>query len=215
MADKRKFEIWFAILIIFLVVVAFLVIKVRDKTFTYKGKSGEYNFDIVQIGTVTFYKPHVFYESKEYVYAFRNKPQDLVGISLEENIASKLNRPKGLKDLYVTKDINLSSQIQNSVSIVVAPLLSILGRNEYGIYKTRITNAYTSYHAGDPVAPVVDCTTVNLNAKVNKTVGVISIRLGEENRVYSDGECIVIEGKDTDGLIKSGEKFAYHLIGVF
>lgn len=216
MVNKRKFEVLVAWIIVLAVIVSFIILKVRTAdTFTYEGKKGIFKFDIEQIGSVTFFRPHVLYKGKEYIYAFRNKPQDLEDISLEEGIANKLNRLGGLKDLYITKDVNLSSQIQGSVSIVVAPMISILGRSDFGIYKARVTSAYTSHHAGEPVAPIVDCTTVNLNEKVNKTSGVILVRLGEDNRIYSDGDCVIVEGKDTDGLIKSGEKFGYHLIGVF
>ena len=216
MVKKRKLEIIVAWLIILAVIVSFIVIKIKNSdTFTYESKKGIIKFDIQQIGSVTFFRPHVFYKGKEYIYAFRNKPQDLEDIPLEEGIANKLNRPEGLKDLYITKDVDLSGKIKGSVSIVVAPMISILGRSDFGIYKARVTSAYISHHAGEPVAPEVDCSTVNLNEKVNKTSAVILVKLGEQNRIYSEGDCVVIEGKNTDGLIKSGEKFGYHLIGVF
>ncbi|MEK7060956.1 MAG: hypothetical protein AAB931_00365, partial [Patescibacteria group bacterium] len=52
------------------------------------------------------------------------------------------------------------------------------------------------------------CSTME-NSKVSNTGAVILLKLGEENKVYSEGECIVIEGKNTDGLIKSGEKLEF------
>ena len=214
--DKRKIEVGIALLIIVAVIISFVFIIIKDKkNFVYTGKSGNYNFDVEQIGSVTFYRPHVFVNGKEYIYAFRNKPNDVKNIDLEDNLIDKLNRPEGLKDLYITKEVNLSENIEGSVNIVTAPMVSILGRSDFGIYKVRITSAYTSFHAGEPVAPIVDCSTVNYNKNINMSVGVVYLKLGNENKIYSDGDCIVIEGKDKDGLIKSGEKFAYSLIGVF
>ena len=100
------------------------------------------------------------------------------------------------------------------MSLVTAPMASVFGKNEYGLYKTNIRVAFTEFHGAQP-APVVDCSTVNLNGNVNRTIAVIYLKLGDENRIYSDGDCIIIEGKNTEGLIKSGEKFAYALLGVF
>ncbi len=216
MMNRRKIELLIAWIVIFAVIISFFVIRARSShSFTYQGKNAEYKFDVQQIGVVTFYRPHVVFNGKEYVYAFRNKPQDLKDISLEEGLENKLNRPKGLQDLYVTKDVNLTTLTSGSVSVIVAPMITILGKTDAGLYQIRVTSAYTSFHAGEPIAPVVDCSTVNLNAKVNKTIGVVLVKLGNENKVYSDGDCIVVEGKDTDGLVKSAEKFAYNLIGVF
>src|SRR3989338_6237503 len=214
--NKRKIELIIAFLIIIIVTISlFIIFKKDSQDFVYKGEKGEYKFDIQQIGTVTFYRPHVFVGGKEYIYAFRNKPQNLEELPLESGILNKLNRQGGLKELYITKDVNLSSQIEGNVNIVTAPMASILGKTDFGIYRIRVNSAYTSFHSGEPVAPTVDCSTVNYNGKVNKTVGVVYLKLGNDNKIYSEGDCIIIEGKDSDGLIKAGEKFAYHLIGVF
>ena len=213
---KRKLELIIAGIVILVTVASIIFISAKNtREFVYEGEKGNIKFTTQQIGSVKFFMPHVFVDGREHIYNFRNKPHDLEDIPLEANLIYKLNRPGGIKDLFITKDINLSDQIGGKVSISIAPLLSILGRSDSGIYRVRITNTYTDHNPGDPIASVVDCSTVNLNTKINKTIAVIYLKLEDENRIYSDGDCIVIEGKNTDGLIKSGEKFAYHLIGIF
>jgi len=59
------------------------------------------------------------------------------------------------------------------------------------------------------IAPKVTCEDANEN------IGVIYLDLGEENKVYSKGNCIILEGINDKGLLLASEKFAYHLIGVF
>src|SRR3989338_390124 len=203
------------VLILIAVVLIFLGYVKGRGSFVYEGKNGDYKFTVEKIEGFEIYRPHMVYEGNEYVYAFRNKPQKLENLYLEENILKHLNRPAGLEQVFITKDINLSELTNNSVSLVTAPMASILGKNDYSIYHVSIRVAFTQFHAGQPIASVVDCSTVNLNSNANQTSAVILLKLGNENRVYSDGECIVVEGKDTDGLIKAGEKFAYALIGVF
>lgn len=213
MKNLRKKLAW---ILIFLAVGLSLFIYIKGRgSFVYEGKNGNYKFDVTKIDTVVFYRPHIVYDGKEYVYAFRNKPSRLESLEMEDSILKYLDRPLGLKDVYITKDINLSTLTNGSVSLVTAPMATILGKSDAGLYKVGVRVAFTEYHAGQPTASLVDCSTVNLNSNVNKTSAVILIKLGEENRVYSDGECIVVEGKDTNGLIKAGEKFAYALIGVF
>ena len=57
--------------------------------------------------------------------------------------------------------------------------------------------------------PIITCNTVN------ETVSVIYLTLGTENKVYSEKDCIIVEGKDTEGLTLAANKFAYYLLGVF
>ena len=202
-------------ILIIVAIIALFMIYLKDReSFVYHGKNGDYKFDVEEVESIKIYRPHVFYEDKEYIYAFRNKPQKLESLEFEEGILENLNRPEGLEDVFITKNVNLSSLTNGSVSLVTAPMATILGRSESGLYKKSIRVAFTEFHGAQP-APVVDCSTVNLNQDINRTSAVILLKLGEENRVYSDGDCIIVEGKDTDGLIKSGEKFAYALIGVF
>src|SRR3989344_8386169 len=141
--NKRKLELLIAWIVVLIVIVSLVFIIARNnREFVYSGKTGNIQFTSQQIGSVTFFMPHVFVNGQEYVYNFRNKPQDLDDILLEDNIIPKLNRPNGLKDLYITKDINLSNQMGGKVSISIAPLLSILGKGDAGLYKVRITNSY-------------------------------------------------------------------------
>src|SRR3989344_8166497 len=141
-------------------------------------------------------------------YNFRNKPEDLEELYLEEGVIDKLNRPKGLNLIYVTRDPDLGNKTDNDVLIAAAGFEPILGTHDYSMYQVRIRNAYTKRIY--PNTPKIDC------RDVSATDAVILMKLGEEERVYTnENECIIIEGTDGKSLIRSAEKFGYHLIGVF
>ena len=100
MKDLNK-KLGWAILLVVLILFFVLYLMGRS-SFTYEGKNGDYKFTVEKVESVIIYRPHVFYENKEYVYAFRNKPQRLEGISMEEDILNHLERPGGLKEVFIT-----------------------------------------------------------------------------------------------------------------
>lgn len=200
----------FALIALFLAsfTVTKLVINWLDEGYNYQGKNGEYRIDVRTVGNITIYSPHVKRYNVEYIYNFRNRPEDLEDLYLEESIIDKLNRPKGLNLIYVTRDPDLGNKTDNDVLIAAAGFEPILGTYDYSMYQVRIRNTYTKRI--DPKIPKIDC------RDVSATDAIILLKLGEEERVYTDeNECIIIEGTDGKSLIRSAEKFGYSLIGVF
>ena len=181
--------------------------KLLDKGYTYDGDKGQYRIDVSKIGNVTIYSPHVKKDNVEYIYHFRNKPENLKDISLEDNLLEKINRPNGVRNVYVTRDIEINEQTDNDVIIAGAAFEAILGTTDYGIYQIPIKNAYTT-RVGEKI-PKITC----LNVSPFDTV--IYMKLGNETKVYSDNDCVIVQGNDGDTLIKAGEKLGYYLIGVY
>ena len=204
-------EFWvvvIAILVIILLGLAFYWVKYffTNNYYNYEGNEGEYNIGKSKVGDVIFYHISVFYNDHEYIYSFRNHPKDLEYISLEPNLFTKINRPGSLKTLFVTRDIELAN-MTNSDSVLAAVSFEQILTGEYAIYDLRLTNTYTTKVRDD--LSVIDCNSVNNN------IAVIYIKIGEEEKIYSDGDCIIIQGRGGEGLIRASEKFAYYLLGVF
>ena len=144
----KKKTLLFILLLIVLFIASFaitsIVIKLIDKGYNYEGKSGSYRIDVDKIENITIYSAHVKRHNIEYIYRFRNKPEDLETIYLEEELIKKLNRPRGLNILYVTRDKDLGNKTNDDVLIAAEAFEAVLGTNDYGMYQIRIRNAYTT-----------------------------------------------------------------------
>lgn len=178
-----------------------------SEKYNYHGKNGEFFIDKETISNTDIFYTHVFVNGQEYIYPFRNHPEDLEGVYLGEDLQSKLNRPKGTRFLYVTRDFELSENTKNQDVIAAAGFEQILGTGKVGLYRINLLNTYTTKYRDD--IPKVIC------SNVDDGVAVIYLRLASETKVYSEGDCIVIQGEDAEDLIKAGEKFGYYLLGVF
>ncbi|MEK6955558.1 MAG: hypothetical protein AABW52_02780 [Nanoarchaeota archaeon] len=207
-----KKKIGYYLLVLLLLFFIFLTItvisgKLLDKGYTYEGKKGDYRIDVSKIGNVTLYSAHVKKDNVEYIYHFRNKPEDLKNVYLEDNLLEKINRPQGVRNVYVTRDIEINVQTNNDVILAGAPFEAILGSADYSMYQIPLKNAYTTRI--DERIPKITC------KNVSPVDAVIYMRLGNETKVYSENECIIVQGTDADTLIKAGEKLGYYLIGAY
>ncbi len=211
----KKTTIYVIIALIGLLIIGYSVFKIATQnSFVYNGRSSQYKFTIEKAGSVIVYRPHVFINNQEYIYAFRNKPQQLEELKIEGDLGPILKRP-ALTTVYVTRDLNVSALTGDSASIAVAPLDAILNKiRESSIYKLEFRREFTEKSLDNPGKIPVDCDTANKSIIKHKLL-VIYIRLAEENKIRIDDNCIIVEGKDADGMIKSAEKLGYYLLGVF
>ena len=206
-----------ALLILAIITVAVLAVvgiaKYREHQhyFIYKGANGDYRIESHTIGNVTDYYVYALSENKLYLTPLRKTPQDVQNISLEPNLLDKINRPKGVQRVYITQDYETANATGQLSIIALQDIGKILGKASYGIYKLNVQGAFThsTARSRDLDVPEISC------ANVNETVSVIYLTLGQENKVYSDKDCIIVEGKDADGLTLAANKFAYYLLGVF
>ncbi len=212
MVNKETKSLLFIILVLVaIIIIGFLLYKLKvNADFTrydYEGKNGVYHIETEQIGSVLFYNLFFKFNTRDYVYSFRNHPEDLQDIYLEEGLALKLNRPKGTKTVFVTSEADLGNRTNNDVIIAVSNFEQVLGKGDSGVYKLEVFNAYTDISRGS--LPSISC------SNVTTEFAVIYLKIGEESRIYSEGDCIVIQGRGGEGLIRAGEKFGYYLLGVF
>ncbi len=198
---------WFIIVIIIALVLIGMVLYwakvLNDQSYyNYQGKSGIYEITKSKVSNVIFYSITVNARDITYIYSFRNHPEDLEEIYLEQDLYSKI---KG-KNVYVVKDLELDNMTNRDSLIAAANFEQVLGGAE-GIYNVNISNTYTSFSR--KTLPVVNCSNVTINTAV------IYLKIGDESKVYSENGCIIIQGRGGNGLLMAAEKFAYYLLGVF
>jgi len=179
--------------------------------FIYTGANGDYRIDIYTVGNQTDYYVYAVSDQILYKTPLRKKPQDVEGILLEPHLLTKLNRPAGTNHVYITQDYETPNKTNQYSILAVVDIGKILGKAEYGIYKLNVQGALTtsSERSRELSVPEITC------ANVTSTVSVIYLTLGEENKVYSKDDCIIVEGRDAEGLTLAANKFAYYLLGVF
>ena len=196
------------IIILFLILIGFYWFKfILGNSLNYEGKAGEFKIRSSEVSGITFYHTSAFFEGIEYIYSFRNHPEQLENIYLEDDLSLLLNRPNSTKVLYVTRDVDLG-ELTSGKSVLSTGAFEQILAGDAAIYEINISNTYTT-EFGSRQIPTITCEDVNINDAV------IYVRLSNESRIYSENECIIIEGAGADGLIRAGEKFAYYLIGVF
>lgn len=194
----------FIILLILVVIFIFAsyIFGVGKGYFVYNGVGGKYRIDKIKFGNMTDYYLNTNISGKYHRFPFRNDPKNLEKIYLEPNIKNKIINKKLI---YVTQDVD---EIGPKSLIGKIEFIGILGYNEDlgGIYKLNLKSAFTSKVEN---VSVISC------KDVSKNVGVIYLNLGDENKIYSENDCIIIQGTDDNNLLLSSEKFAYHLLNVF
>ena len=201
---KKKNIFWFSIfMVIILAVLVFVIYNLKsvsdDKENNYIVNGTEYQIDKEKILDIDIYNIHIFSDGIEYVYPFRNHPADLEQILMGENLTDKLNRPNGIKTLWVTRDVNLGPTTRNMDVVAAAAFEQILGTNQAGLYKLNIKNTYTTFYREG--LATINCDDVDNNEAV------IYIKLGLDTKVYSENDCIIIQGTNSTTLIQASEKF--------
>ncbi len=202
----KKITIFLAILLVILVALFFIMYeRAKKESMIYTGVTGEkYEFQKrILGGNTTFYYIYLTANGRGYSYPFRNYPKELEEIPLNVDIQNDLFAKKLI---YATQNIGTANKTQQQSFLGIMEVVRILGRAEEGIYGLAVKSAFIEDHNNNTIASCEDA---------SKTIGVMYFKLGDENKIYADNGCIVIEGKDAEGLMKSSEKFAYHLLKVF
>ena|SRR3989344_341229 len=165
-----------------------------------------YNIYEEYTGVITLYSLEVISNDKTYYHKFRYYPTDLLGLRYEKEIESKvLSKDEDeYKDrIYISVDPNMTSDEVLSTGI----LAQILGRNSYGIFKIKsVLGAFSRDYEGED-HPIKNCN------DATRETGVIMLQYGNP-RIYSEGECVVIQGKDVTDFRMLNERLAYGLLEV-
>lgn len=205
--------VWIALTIFIGLILIMLIgygirVYLNQSYYNYKNVNGD-EYKIVKVkeaGLIYYYMTVFDANNQGFIYNFRNHPKDLEDINLEPNLIEKLNRPGGIRKLYVTQDPELGNMTNSDSVQAIYSFEQILTGNA-GMFHLDISNTYTTkfLNYNNPI-------TCN---NVNDTTAVIYVKVGDESKIYSENGCIIIQGRGANGVVRAGEKFAYSLLGVF
>lgn len=128
----------------------------------------------------------------------RYSPRELEQISIEPNVYGKVI---GSREIYLTVSNNLSS-----VAVLAAIEVGRIIGTRYGVLNIPSTGALTEW-ANDET-PVKTC-----KDAVNGT-GIIWFKIGNKTAVYSDKNCVIVQGKDEWDIVKAADRLAFGLLGI-
>src|SRR3989344_365991 len=208
---NRNLNVMIAVILFFIVLFGGLFYLFEESsifgnkyTYTNKETGSKYSFVREKINndlTMNILTTYSIYKGAGHKYdiPFRNSPKDLENIPVDADIKKKIIAKQRL---YITLD----PELEGKATIASVEIGRILGTAEWGVFQiptgvgtTRKTN--TTY-------PVITC----MNS--SPRTGVLWLRLGNTTHVISDKDCIIIEGKNYNDLIKAADKLAYNLLGV-
>lgn len=209
MKHESKLGILIYVLIaITIIMIIFAVINFKKPILTnryiYTSPSGEqFQFIKNKIGDITHHTLTIYTIDKtgkhQYDTPFINDPYSLEDIKIFGDVKDKILDKQGI---FVTLDPD-----SNSKSVLAAiEITRVIGTNDYGVFK--IPTQAATFKQTNTTFPYVNC------ANATKQIGVIYLFVGNETRIASLGECVVVEGKDYDELIKAADKLTLHLLGV-
>ena len=209
--DKNSTVIWI-IIAFFIGIIAFVIIKhvvnVQENYIIWDSPYGDYKVEIIKTGNLTFYSSGVVVGDTLYTFPLRYSPvdvQDILSVpGVQKILASK-------KMIYTTRDLELGNLTGQMSSIAALEFGKILGNADYGLYKIPVKAAFTesTNKSSAMVIPEITC------SNATKSMGVIYMKLGENNQIYLEEQCVIVQGVDAEGLVMTSDKLAYLLLGAF
>jgi hypothetical protein len=210
MKQESKLKILFFVLVIITItLIIFAVISfkkpiIKDR-YIYTSPSGEqFQFIKSNAGNITQHIVTIYAidgrgNKHQVDIPIINDPYSLEEIPILNEVKNKILTKQGV---FVTVDPYGSSK-----SVLAAIEISkVIGTNDYGVFKIPTQSA--TYKPTNTTFPYVTC------ANATKQIGVIYLLSGNKTRIGSLGECVVVEGKNYDDLIKSADKLTLNLLGV-
>ena len=202
-----------AIVLILITLGLIIFIPLLSNTYTYASPSGEkFTFYKSQVQGITTHTVETYAKYKDdsnnyrYVIPLRTGPKEVEEFTVDKNINNYLLNKKYI---YITMDPKYSSK----AILASLDIAKVLGTADYSVFKIptegaltySITNATNSTFQNTPIITCNDA---------NKDVGVIWFNIDNENKIYSNKGCVVIEAVDEDTLIKLADRLVYSLLGV-
>ena len=210
MKDRNSIVFGIIVFALVIAVIALIVIQVSndDEGFiNWQGPNGEYKIEVVPMNdNITVYRTYVEKNGEYFSYPLRNSPADVQDIYLSGDLVDLLLSKQGI---YTTRDLEIGDLTTQKSSIAALEFGKILGTADFGYYQIQTKAAFTELDEAAIAAglPKVVC------EDANSQIGVIYLKLGDSNQVYAEGDCLIVQGVDGDGLIMAADRLAYALLG--
>ena len=207
--QKKKFN-WgkpAAIIIVLAMVSWAVAIAVGDRYGIDGGSKEEKKpSNLIQIGSYDFYilEDYTFGTfltagDKKIPIAFRLDPRQAGNISLDY---AAIQRILGAQKIYIT--FNPNQKNLGKFAVASAEISRITS-----IYRIPTIGAYIEdANPIDEKVPIKTCADT-----ADKTI-IMTLSIGKENSVTSDGNCINVSGKTVDDLILAADKLGMNLVGI-
>ena len=185
-------------LILLIAFTSFIFIRERSKidavVFDYNG------FDVQRVDTsaVPMYKIKIFINQGQEAFfiTMRNDPRAMEDITIEDNLKEKILK----KELFITMEPNATG-----LSVIAGTEISKIIGSPF-LFNVP-THGALLRDAGNN-APVRTCN------DVNETTSIIQLQIGDENKIYSEGDCVIVEANDELNLTKAADRLALTILGV-
>lgn len=174
----------------------------------------------IQIGEYTFYydeidnsysifakiaNNHIYYDiplmEATSRFAFRADPRNMQFINMDPEVVDKILSGNRIYLTYSPNEDNISKVVVAGIQIA-----RLVG-NVFGL---RLTEAYTE--DSDPInemVPLKDC------SDASDTVTVIQLETADTTEIVSEGNCVIVRGKDANELINAADKVGMNLLGIY
>ena len=193
------------------------IFKAEGSTYIYNGATGQFSFDIVENNGLKQHVVRVYVfedDGKEHekVIPLRYGPKEMDDITVEKDIDNlvllDLTKEDTLKNsIYITQDPKLVEESQRDSIVASLEIMKVVWDYSFGVYKIPMQMAYTS--KGSTNLPIITCKDTESNK------GVIFLKYGNGNRIYSEEGCVILEATTSEGLIKVADRLVLDLLGVF
>jgi hypothetical protein len=169
-----------------------------NKPSTYFYSNGDSEFEVRQVSQENYVGYQIkFYEGDvPKLINLRYDPLSLEDIEIDRAIFHKI-----IDDTTTFITINPNANLTGKTTIAA---LEINKNIEYFFHipvNSSMTESYSNY-------PVKSC------EDASKEESVIWLKLGDETKITSEGNCITIEGKTQEDLIRAADRLSLYMIGI-
>lgn len=183
--------------LIFILVISLILVSCKETKYELNG------FQVENLGP-NYYRITINVEKEKvrslYNVNIRHDPKELEVINVEKGIKDKLLNSN---QIYIA--MNPNANYSSKVTMAGLEIKKFIS-NPF-LWNKNASAAFTEPYQ-DKEFLIKKCDESN-----DKDV-VILLQTGDEDRVYFN-KCVVVEGKDEDGMIKSADRLVLDLIGVF
>ncbi len=168
----------------------------------YKWSNGESIFEVMPVKekdtimyAIKIYFPN---DPKPYLIYLRYGPREVSDIKLDGQIKKKIADDKLV---YIT--IDPEENLTGKTVVGALEITKFLANRMF--YNIPVKSALTKKHGNKDVKTCADATDKE---------SIIWLKLGNETKVYSSNNCIIVQGINEEEIIRASDRLCLHLLGI-
>lgn len=166
----------------------------------YQYSNGEDNFNVRKVirGDYVGWQTEMYIKDFRYILELYNDPASLENIEVNRTAKNKI-----LDDTKVFITWPPTEDFRQTTVFIYQDLQKVIA--EPDIFNIPVAFAQTSEYKN---YTVMDCKDATAKASV------IKLRLGEPTKIETEGNCIILQGKDETEIMRAADRLIYLLLGV-